>query len=289
MALFKYTLILEGLGHGISESLYFQSNDESIDNAFKFVASYPGKRIKLIGAGCYIKGARMALVEDNAGNDVERISAVDKTNYFSDVTYPPAESNVSLQVLWTTSDQKHKKIMFLGFPFRNVFVGGDSYVPGAAAAGPWASFFNSWVQICTSLGLGWNTQTIDQEEDITAYTFDPATGLTTFTLKAPGLTWPAGVTSQRVTVEFPGGKKSLDGTYDVSPIDATHCISVKPRPTSPFTVKGKMRIYTSSFLTVQTLNPLGLPGTIKGQNPVTRKRGRPLLVSRGRLPVRPLW
>ncbi len=285
MAIFKHTLIFEGNGHGWSESLYFFNASPSLDIAGAVVAGYADKRAPLLGKECQIKGERLALIIDAGGQKVTRRTQV--TKYFKPGTQTEAseDSGTSLQVLMANANRDQKKILFMGGVWRGVFPNGDSYNP---AYGNWASLFQQWSAFVLAQRLGWMARTVSGEAVITNYAFDPLTGLTDFTL-GNGIVAPSLVKPVRVSVEFPLSRSALDGSQLVLFSSNISCITAKPRPAKPFTVPGAMRVYTYDLVAPGTPNGQGGIGTIVGQNPVSRKRGRPLFVSRGRAPTKVVW
>ena len=137
--------------------------------------------------------------------------------------------------------------------------------------------------------MGWLHRVPDAGTAITNYVFDSTTGHTVYTLGA-AVTWqvPFGV-PQKVSVEFPLSRSPLDGVQIVIPQTPTSCVTAKPRPAAPFTVQGQLHQFTQVFVHVGEQAPQGPLGTVVGQNPVGRKRGRPLLVGRGRSVNRARW
>lgn len=281
---FKHTLIMEGLGHGASESWYFQMPTASLDLAFTQVADIKNKRAKLLGKEAYLKGERIALVVDDAGVKVTNKVRTGKFYLAGNQAQPAEESNVSLQCLAMDAEQDNRKLVFLFAPWRSIFPGGDSYDPSGTT---WLTFFNQWAAAVKNAGMGWMGVTTLEEKKITNYVFDPLTGRTTYTLEAPGLTWPSTIDPQKVSVSFPVIKSPLDGVQMVIANSATSCTTTQPAPAFPFMLAGKMRRLGLGFVGLNVPAGPVLQGSIEAQNPVSRKRGRPLLVSRGRAQVRP--
>ena len=286
MSLFKHTLIFEGNGHGWTETLYFFANTNDLNVAGANVAGLADKRAPLLGKEAQIKGERLALILNNVGAHVTRKTTV--TKYFKpgNQNEPTEDSGTSLQVQFVTGDQGSKKLMFMGGVWRNIFPNGDSFNP---AYGTWASAFNQWADFVKTQKLGWLGRVVDQQADITGYTFDPETGLTSYVLGGAGITPPNFTDPVRVGVEFPTTRSALDGIQLVVFDDATHCKTAKFKPSRPFLIKGKMKTYTYGLLHAGSGGTGQPTGTITGQNPVDRKRGRPLFVSRGRLANRVVW
>jgi hypothetical protein len=284
--LWKYTTIIDGLGHGYSETLYFEMPTRSFADAAANVADLTNKRRPLLGAQHNIKGTRLALVLDDAGAKVTRRTLVNKFFLAGTQSRPSAESNISLQVLFTSGGGGQKKIMFMAGPWRDIFPFGDALDPNV---GTWQTLFNQWVAALKAAKMGWLAVDNTVERPITSYSFDPANGHTTYVFGGGGFAWPSLTKPVRLTVEFPLSKSPLDGVQLVLAADATHATTAKPRPAAPFTIAGLARLQSRGFVTVGAPDANTPAGTIQAQDPVSRKRGRPLLVSRGRVATRDLW
>lgn len=285
MALFKLTWAFSGPDHGASESWYFQRSTQDVQAAFTFIDDLKDKRKKLLGNGWSMKAQRVAMLRTNAGAKVTRATKLSKLYLTSGLDRPAEETNMSLQVLCADSTQQYKKLQFLCGPWQAIFPAADSYVP---TAGGWSSYFNQYAASLIAHECGWLHAATTQAAVVSGYEFDASTGHTMMTLTAPGMEWNVGEPI-RVSVEFPLSKNPLDGSYLVVPLSATTAVTAKPRPAPPFTVPGTMRILGGEFINLATTNSAGATGTVEGQNPVSRKRGRPLYVSRGRQSPRPVW
>lgn len=287
MAIFKHTLIGEGLGHGYSESLYFELAGDNLDAAIALVAGVKDKRRPLLGKEHYLKGERVAMIYNDAGEKVTNIAQPFKFYLPGNQSQRSAESNISLQILFTNASKSKKKLGFMFGPYNALFPFGDAFVDDGSTA--FASNFQSWRSLLITLGMGWMSSPTTQKRKITGYVFDPVTGLTTYTLEAPGLNWPNTDKPVAVSVEFPLSRSPLDGRQLITHTNATTATTAKPRPAQPFTTPGVMTIHTPQLIKLNTPAGNTLTGNIIPQNPVSRKRGRPLLVSRGRAPVISRW
>lgn len=285
-SLYKHTLIFEGAGHGWTETMYFERPTDDVDGALAWVSVIKQKRAPLLGAQFSIKGERVALIKDAAGNKVTRRAAPAKFFLQGNQQHQGEDTGTSLQVLMQSSDKSHNKLTFLGGPWAEIFPFANSYTP---AAGGWQTFFGAWAAALIDRQMGWMSQTVVESRKITGYVFDPLTGRTEYTLGLPGMTWDVDLPPTRVNVEFPAVKSPLDGVQIVVPSMATKCKTAGPRPAPAFAIEGTMKRYAFGFVNLATLNQQGQPGTITGQNPVSRKRGRPLSVSRGRSPAKVRW
>ncbi len=291
MGVYRHTLIFEGLGHGASESLYYTiPSPSSVATAFTTLSDVKNRRCLLLGAEWQIKGERIEQVVDDAGVATKRVGGVAKFFLPGVQAQPSCESNISLQVNFNNSTSTQQKLLFMPGCPRSLFPNGDALdVSQASKPGNWLSSFNSWKSLLVSLGASWYSSPVTQGVDITNYVFDPVTGLTTYTLKAPGMTWPNNSKPVSVNVEFPLSRSPLDGRQLVIHNSATECYTASPRPAAPYTVQGFMSLRGKVLVSLATTNQQGQKGSITPQNPMSRKRGRPLLVSRGRLPVTRRW
>ena len=281
--IYKYTVAIEGLGHGASETLYFTREDDDVTRAIQSVESVTAKRARLLGSAHYVKAARVQLVYDLVGEPVIRRGQLRKFGPAilpGTAANPSEDSGTSLQVQMSNSTNMRKKLLFLSGPWARIFPNGDSYDPNQGA---WLSYFNQWASEVIGLGMGWMGDAPDPTKvRVTGYTVDNTSGIVTYSLAAPGITWDSYDSPVSVTVDFPLSKSPLDGTYLVWPITPTSFQTAQPRPAAPFTVPGNVWINSTFFIGLATLNNQGQPGTITGQNPVSRKRGRPLYSSLGR-------
>jgi hypothetical protein len=284
--LYKQTLMFETRGHGWSESMYFEQPTNDLATAQTFIATVKEKRALLLGKEASIKGERIALIRTDVGAPVKRQAILTKVFLPGYSSESACESNISLQVQMSNSTRTKKKLIFLGQPWRAVFPDVDSFnknYPG------WGTQFQQWRAVLQEKKMGWLYAVPVASLVITTYQFSSVTGHTTYTTNAP---LPGAVAGEpiRVSVEFPLSRSPLDGVQIVVPGSTPNTyITAKPRPAQGFIIEGTMRLLGSQFASVEVGPPLSLPGEIVGQNPVSRKRGRPLLVSRGRLPGTARW
>ena len=279
---FRLTFILSGPDHGASESWYFTDPSDSPLTALANVVSLRAKRAALLGAEWSLKALRCELVLTSANVKVTRDSYLDKTRAAGNSSQPSAPSNISLQCLCTDASGKFDKLVFLAGPYTAIFPGGDRY--DNSLGGTWNTRFETWRSGMIAAGMGWLASTPGQQAFITTYTTDPATLKTTFNLSAD-MTWPVLKNGVPVSVEFPNVRTDLDGRYLVTPTGDRSCVTVAARPSIPGHVGGVLTIHGSQLIQLNTPSSRATVGTINAENPVSRKRGRPLLVSRGRAPV----
>lgn len=280
--LFKHTIIFSGADKGWTESLYFEQQTNDLQAAMNFVSDVKNKRRLLLGKQFSMKGERVALVRTDTGAKVTRQALPNRFFLAGNQQQDGEDTSTSLLVKWVNSVGSRNKVMFMGGPFAAIFPFPDALDRNA---GNFTTHFNAWAGLMRALGMGWMHRVRTQTGIILNHVSDPLTGITTYTLEAPGIVWGAGAPPTPVSVEFPSGRSALDGMQIVVPVDATHATTAKPRPSSAFKVRGQMKTFDLEFVNIGTLNGQGNPGTITADAPVGRKRGRPLLVSRGRRPV----
>ncbi len=290
MGIYRHTLILEGPGHGASESLYYDiPSPSSVSLAFTTLSDVKNKRALLLGKEWQVKGERIQQVIDDAGVKQRGVGSMNKFFLPGVQAQPAAETNISLQVLFADATQAHKKLMFMAGCPRSLFPNADALdLNQSTLPGQWLSSFNGWRNLIRSLGAGWYSAPMAQNAPIVGYDVDPVTGITTYTLGA-SITWPNNNKPVKVSVEFPTVRSPLDGVQLVIHTSDTVCYTAKPRPAAAFTVQGILNLKGASLIKLSTANQQGQMGSVTPMNPMSRKRGRPLLVSRGRLPVVVRW
>ena len=221
-----------------------------------------------------------------AGDKVTRIGQVFRTFKPGVAAQPAAPENVSLQCTFSDSSRRNKKLIFLVGPPKSLFPGANALdTSQLSQPGTWLSAFNSWSSLLKSLGAGWYSAPTTQQSPIIGYSFNADTGITSYTL-ANAITWPNTDKPIRVSVEFPLSKSPLDGVQLVIPTGALTCYTASPRPAAPFTVKGLLRLTGANLIKLNTPSGAVLQGFVVPDVPMSRKRGRPLLVSRGRVQVK---
>jgi len=287
MPIYAQTLIIEGLGHGYSETYYFRFESNNTNLAAAFVAEHRTKRAALLGKQHIIKGERVAKKYSDTMLPIKRQTVIKKYFIQGNQSQNSEESNISLQVLWTAANGLHKKLLFMSGPYRSIFPEGDSFDPGQG--GNFTTNFNAWRAYVTLKGMGWIASIPSAPTQISGYTFNPANGRTTYTVSNDLFGPVFDGEPVKIRVEFPTIRSALDGVQLVIPLTATTAITAKPRPSQPFTVPGKMVVFSKEFVSIAEPAGEAQSGTIEPQNPMSRKRGRPLLVSRGRLANQVRW
>lgn len=298
--LFKQTHVFEQSGKGWTEVLYFERPTGDVQAAIDWTREYPDKRRVLLGAQGTFVGQRTVLIQDDTGAPVKNVGL---NNFFQKpdgspltgtAAQPSEDTSTSLQVVWSDAQSRYKKNLFMCGAWQAIFPSDNIYKP----AGAWTGFWNNWVGMCKQIGFGWRRRTVDKEWQITGYTTDNNTMVTTYTLTtAASLKATFNGQKRTVGVDIPTKRTALDGMQvvvwvsEVAPVaPATDWITtVKtagPRPSLPFTVPGRMLLYKYTFVTPAASVPQGPEGSINAVRPVKHSRGRPLFQSRGRQPNR---
>lgn len=285
MARWAYTVIMEGFGHGFSETMYLETGDDTIATAYAQIGDVKLARSKLLADGYHVKGDRLSMKLNTALQKVTNISQVREVFMPGTAAQVSISTGAAFKVLMVNAAATKKKLTFLGGGWEACNPVQNTFIP----AGAWTTFFNSWVSKLIAAKMGWLSNSSPDPTPIIGYTFSPDTGHTTYTLSAALFAAPFPGKPVKVSVDFPGIKSPLDGPQVVIPLTATTAITAKPRPANVFVLPGRMRLYVPSFVGLAT--PAGdVPtGSVNVLKITGRKRGRPLLVSPGRAPVRDLW
>lgn len=241
MSIFKYTQFFREFQFSWSESWIFSAPTDLPSVAA--LQAYPlrAKRQALLGENANMWGDRVALLVNSLGQPVTR-RAVPKQFYFPGVTgLPCVPIRTSLLVQFSTADEAHNKLLYMGGVPRALNPFDDTFLNTGAPA--WQTAFGSWVDQLITSKMGWYSQSLAGEDVIIDYAFDVVTGQCTYTLKNGGINWPALDKVTKVSVDFPGVRSALDGVQDVIPRIQSECTTVRPRPAGAFTNKGVMKRY----------------------------------------------
>lgn len=288
--LYKYTFSANVPGHGLSETLYFERADDNVDAAVVSVNDVTTKRIRLLGKQGKAVAVRVQLILDNDNPDVEILRRGRLVKFAFDQGFGTqanncCEPNVSLQVAFTTANFTRRKLLMMGGAWAGIFPAVDTYDPNFGA---WASYFGQWIQACQAIPFGWLGNSDNPVKyKVTGYVQDPISGLVTFTVQAPGITWPNNTDAVSLNIDVPLTRSPLDGKHLVSHSSATTFTTLKPIGVRPYPPGQLIQVWidTDEFVSLAPIPPSNAPGRIDGQNAVTRKRGRPTYASRGRLPT----
>lgn len=284
----KTTFAFEGIGQGFSETFYWAKDDDNLANAEDLVTPLAQKRAKLLANGYILAVVRNAVVKNNAGDKVKRITDIFEPRLAGVTAWNPATPNMCLMCVWQTFDNKYSKKLYM----RGIPAGiGDLGKTPDFSFGTFGSNFNAWRSAMIAFKAGWLATTPTQTAIINSYTVGAQNGIVTFTLNGAGLVWPVPVGFQTsVHISLPG-KSPLDGSVLVVPTDATHCYTAKPYGVAPFVVGqlGVMQIRTPDLKTLGSAVTNGPTGAIHPQRILSHKTGAPTYASRGRAAARPRW
>lgn len=286
----KTTFAFAGIEQGWSEDFYWSAATSNLNAAEALVTPLAQKRAKLLSKDYMLTVVRNAIVTNDTAQRVKRVTDLFEPRLPGVQAWASGPPNLALQVLWQSADNtKSKKQYHRGIPAGLGDVGKQPNV----GFGAWLSNFNSWRAAMIAFQAGWlyTGVAVGDQQVINSYAYDEATGIVTFTLAAPGLTWPLGVGfRQRVYVQLPG-RTPLDGPLVVVPANATTAATAEPIGVHPFIAGqlGIMQIRTPNLVTLAPIGGQGDPGQIHPQRIGTHKTGRPSYASRGRAVVRPKW
>ena len=275
---YSLTIAINGADHGASETMYFQQNTKDLNTAMAIANLVLPKRAALLGSAHFIKAARVQLVYGQSMEKIRRQGLLQKTVFPGRPDQPSSETGVRLQVAMEPPTREGTKLSFLSGPWRSIFPNADLY---DGTAGGFQSYFNAWASVLIANNFGWIAKADNPASSIISdYDFDPQTGHTKFTLAPGGINFPELYVPYKVNIEFPLQRSPLDGVQLVIPQSQTEVITAKPRPASPYIVNGKMTIASAQFVGLGAAG--AVTGLVNAQNPVGRKIGRPLYISRGR-------
>jgi hypothetical protein len=286
----KTTFNFAGYEQGWSEDFYWSQPTTNLDAAESIIRPIAAKRAKLLAIGYILTVVRNAVVVSDTNAKVKRRTDLFEPRLDGSSTWKAAPPNLALLLRWQSADSTMSKLSYL----RGVPAGlGDIGKRPNFGFSNYLTFFDSWRAAMTALPAGWlfTTATGPNTAVVESYVLSATTGIVTFTLKAPGLTFPNGVGfKQRVYVSLPG-KSPLDGPIVVIPASATTCTSADPIGVHPFEAGqlGIMQIRTQALVTLGPVSAQGPSGRIDADRMVTHKTGRPSYASRGRAPARPKW
>lgn len=286
----KTTFNFAGYEQGWAEDIYWSQSTTNLDTAEATMRPIAQKRAKLLASGYILTVVRNAVVVSESNTKIKRRTDLFEPRLFGTTTWNASSPNLALLLRWRNADSTRSKLSYLrGIPSG---LGDEGKRPNFGFSN-FLTQFDAWRAALTLLPAGWLYTTVTDPNSavVESYTMNEATGIVTFTLKTPGLTWPNGVGfRQRVYAILPG-KSPLDGPIVVIPADATHCTTAEPIGVHPFEAGqlGIMQIKTQTLVTIGTTSPTGPSGFIDADRIVTHKTGRPSYASRGRAPAKPKW
>lgn len=286
----KTTFSFAGLEQGWSEDFYWSKQTNNLNEAEELVTPIADKRAKLLAQDYMLTVVRNAIVVNNLGQKTKRLTDIFEPRKRGVQSWKSAQPNVSLMCVWQTADNTQSKKQYM----RGMPAGlGDAGKEPNLAFGAFLSNFNAWRSAMIAFQAGWHYTTVAPADQavIESYSINADTGIVTFTLKAPGITWPNGQGfRQTVYVSLPG-KSPLDGPVVIIPANATQVTTAEPIGVAPF-IEGQfgiMQLRKPQLVTLAAFGNQGQTGQIHPQRMVTHKTGRPSYASRGRRPERAKW
>lgn len=285
--LIRTTNNFAGLEQGWSESFYWLQNTDDLNAAETAVTPLAQKRAKLLSKGYSLTVVRNAIVLDNAGAVVKRVTDLFEPRLPGVQAWADAEPNIALMCTWQDPTNKFQKRQYMrGIPAGIV----DNGKQPDLGFGAFSTNYNNWRESMRVFGAGWLVSAVSETATITSYA-SASNGIVTFTIDE-GITWPQAVGQPtRVYVKLPG-KSPLDGALIVvrNP-DNLHPFTKNPIGVAPFVTGqvGTMERRSTSLVTLLGTGGQGATGIIHPQRIVTHKTGRPFYASRGRVPVKAKW
>lgn len=278
-----------GIEQGWSENFYWQQDTDDLQAAENTMLPIALARSKLLSKDYTLTIVRNGIVRNNAGEKVLRQTDLLEPRFRGVQSWESATPNLALMVSWQNANNTLAKRAYMrGIP---AGLGDDGKHPNMSY-GNFLSNFNAWRTKIIGLKAGWYATQQSAIAIINTYVLNADTGIVTFTLQAPGLTFPVANGFQtRVYVKWPG-RTPIDGPLLVIPTAATSCFTAKPigvGPASPGII-GTMTLRTPTLVTVAASGGTGSPtGNIHPLRIITHKTGRPSYASRGRQLATPKW
>lgn len=268
----KTTLIFSGPQKGWSESYYSEPNTDSIAVNTARAVQMATARSGLLGVECAVKGLRVSVIENAAGEKITRVGDLTQNlNITGNATQNAAAPDLSLLVDCGSGDNRYHKLLYLGGIWDLVSGEFGRFLP----QGAWMSVFNSFLAKIQEYGYGWLRRIPSLTYSVTAFE-QTADGYVLFTMSADPF---AGLpTNQAVKVRFSnldsiGGTSLLNGDMMVKPLSNNTAMSATRIATLPQQNVGSMVKFTYAFEQIIFMS---------GEKIVSRERGSPLLESRGR-------
>lgn len=284
----KTTFYFAGQEQGWSESFYWTKATNNLTEAETLVTPLAQKRAALLADTYTLTIGRNAIVSGLAGEKVKRVVDVFEPRYPGTAAWKPAAPNYSLMCRWQNASNTANKPQYM----RGIPAGlGDLGKLPNVGFGTWLSLFNSWRSAMIAFNAGWRVTAVTQAAQITNYVMNATTGIVTFTLGAPGVTWPVDPGYQTtVWVKLPN-RNPMDGSLLVVPVSDTTCYTVRPYGVQPFPTAqiGIMEVRTPSLVTLGPEPGGTVTGQIHPQRILTHKTGTPSYASRGRSATKVHW
>lgn len=285
--LIETTYAIEGQAQGFSETFYWQQATDNLATAEETITPIAQKRAKLLADTYVLAVVRNAIVQNEAGQKVKRVTDIFEPRYPGVAAWKPAAPQMSLMCVWQTAKNTASKKQYM----RGIPNGlGDLGKLPDLSYGTFLSYFNSWRASMIALPAGWLVTAPTQNSVINSYETIAGSGNVKFTFNT-AFTWPvqAGFNTS-IHISLPG-KSPLDGMQLVKVIDGTHAYTVKPIGVAPFVpgMIGIAQIRTPTLVTLAAVSQGGPTGSIHPQRIVSHKTGSPSYASRGRRAATVRW
>lgn len=277
---YRVTWFFSGFEQGWTEGFALQRDAFNLSAISNLCADAYVKRSRLLANGYQLVGQRVALVLDNAGAPVRRVSDLSESRQSGVAAWPAATPNLALLAEWQTSDAGRTKAQYLrGIPV-GIMNDGKTYNPTYAS---WLTNWNAWTSAMQTLRAGWLGTVPSLTWTLTNWATNATTGITTFTVPADDPLWPTQTGFPfRATIRIPGSS-ALDGVHVVVPATDTTVYTARPLPAAPHVVGavGTMVYRTPAFYSLNPPDAITL-GTINPKRIISRDTGRPTIAGRGR-------
>lgn len=278
---FRLSIFMDEPKQGWSENWYYERANLNLKDQLDEFEQLLTLRAALLGFSASVTHIRCSAIKDlDTGAKITRVFQGRDVIKPATTTNKLCSPHDSLLVRCISADQRLRKDVYLGGVWARIFTELRKY----ESVDDFATRLAAWATEVKARGLGWLTQTLQDDLVINSYTSDPVTGKTTYDLDGPVTFLPKQV-SRRVSVTFPGGNDALDGVQLVGPVtdEPNKAITVKPRPAHAFDGrKGRLKSYTYSFIALGPTPTGGPASSIDAQRQARRNRGKASYAEAGR-------
>lgn len=292
MAIYRYTMFMNGDGAGASETYYFEEPAMGILQKANEMALVAAARAKMLPNGYVLKAHRVTLLEDPAGTPKRGISEFQRINIgvLNETGKESGPVDTSLKVKWRSEDETKVKIQSMwGIPRENN-PRDDQFV----ATGRFQTAMNDFFAKLREHNPGWIVRTEESRQDVVDYQMDPS-GIVTVQVGG-NLVFPPEPQPKHVAISGVNGTSDLNGFWPV-----TNYIPVAPPGvTASFTVKtpigvreyerdGVVRTFSTEFVALGALvdNQGNVTSKLANLGMGKRQRGKSFENYRGREAARP--
>ena len=279
----RVTYFFSGKSQGWSESYVYPVGDsvtpqQAYTTIFDNIANL---RAQLLGREYTLDFVRVAIIYDAAGLPVKRAVVIKNPGYapaLQTAVNSAEQPNACALIKFTDSTGKRVKNTFLGGPPDEIF--DDAGVYRGNKANNWASRFSAWNQAQFQAAAGWlMDEPTGPGQNVTGIVNQA--NLTKLFNLAGDIFAPADVNEKRVVrVKGVNGRSVYNGSWVVTVNTESSFTTVDPFAAAPYSSGGVATGYVSP-------KPVAVAAFVFVQREGTHKRGRPMVATRGRLPVRP--